>query len=424
MAVVLALLRLGVVGQGARVDATDDVLPLLLAIGLLCVVGLARRTHRSAAWLATIGASFILTIDVATYAREVRSAVEDDDVAWRWLGIAVSLSATLTVASAAAYAFSRPRFKAGRLGVHATIVVASLIAAIALWAVANPTDATFIGRTASGLGSLGLVTRTFLLLTPLLTAIGIFGDVLPAAERARRRVALTHRGPASLGGRGQAWLLAFVDELAPGRARARRAVLAERTRVARDIHADVVPGLRQALAAAERGASPDELATSLRDVLVDVEGGGQAPHPIQLEIGGLVAALEWLAERVERQSSARITLAVEGPPLAGPGEPPPDVAATAFRVAALALNNAVRHASASDPVITVRPGASVVEVVVADDRPGITAEALAAARENGRRGLADMAAEAAAIGATVDVGPGPGGRGTVVSFSWRGSDGA
>ncbi|HET9347175.1 MAG TPA: hypothetical protein VFO05_15900 [Candidatus Limnocylindrales bacterium] len=421
MTVVAAALRFGIVGPGSRIVAQDDVLPVLIAVALLCVIGLTRQEHRTVAWLATIGAAFVVTVDIATYAREVMPFV--DPVTWVWLSIAVSLAAALAVASAAGYAFSRPRLRAGRLGVEATLVAALLITGIAVWAIANPDVAAFDGRVAAGLGSLGLVTRAFLVLTPLFAAVGVVGDLLPAAERAGRRVALTHRGGSARRERAGVWLRAFVDELAPGRSRARWAAVTERTRIARDIHADVVPGLRQALADAERGVPADRLAASLRDVLADVEAVGTAAHPIQLEIGGLVSALEWLAERVQRRSGIAVTLEVADPPADGAeaGEPPRDVSSAAFRVAVLALSNVAYHAPQSRSAMRVRSEPGCVELSIVDDGPGIRDDALAAARATGRRGMADMAAEAAACGAIVEVGPGPGDVGTAVSFAWEAS---
>jgi signal transduction histidine kinase len=409
MTVVLAVLRFGVAGP-VSIAPTDDLIPLLFAIGCLCVIGLARTTHPTIAWLAAIGAAFVVTLDLASYAREVRPLVNED--AWRLLGIAVSVSALLAIGTAAAYAATRSRLRRRWLAVEGVAAVGA-ISAVAGWAVTNPTDTTFVAG--SALGSLGMVTRSFLVVTTVFTAIGVIGDLLPAADRARHRVAGSDGRNASRGERDLAWLRAFSDELSPGRRRARRAVLAERSRVARDIHADVVPGLRKALADAEQGAPPDRLAASLREVLADVETVGAVQHPIQLEIGGLVAALEWLAERIESRSDVTVTLNIADPA----GEPPPDVAAGAFRIAALALDNVVRHAAGSNATVEVQAAASVVELSIWDQGPGITDDALAAARTGGRRGIADMATEADEVGGIVEVTAGPNGRGTRVHFSWR-----
>src|SRR5262249_38702338 len=158
-----------------------------------------------------------------------------------------------------------------------------------------------------------------------------------------------------------AWFSAFVDDVAPGRQRARAAVLAERSRIAADLHADVVPGLRQALTRAEAGAAPDELAASPRGGAAARQGGGPAPRAVQLDIGGLVPALAWLAERVERRSRLSITIDVADTD----GDPPPsDVSAAAFRIAALALSNVASHGGGSEAEVFVRAEARRVDLSI------------------------------------------------------------
>jgi len=408
-------LRLGLIGP-APAATLDDLVPVLVAAGFLCVVGLTRRDHPTASWLGTIGAATVVTIDLATYARGVRLTVDGD--AWRAMSIGVSLAALLGTGASAAYAATRPRLP--RAWAKAAAVVALVaVAAAAICASANPSDVTVTTATGSPLGSLGLVTRAFLVSVLALTALAAIADARPGADRATNLVAATYPAPITLRDRARAtiaWLRAFVDELAPGRARARRAALAERSRLARELHADVMPGLRRILAEAEREVPPEQLARSLRAVLEDVEAVGTRAHPIQLEVGGLVPALEWLAERVEARSDVRIDLEIaEAAPASSP---PDDVAAAAFRVATLALDNVVRHAPGSSACITVRAEGHRVEVAVRDDGPGLSSNALTSALANGRRGIADMAAEGSACGATVDVGSGAGGTGTLVTFAW------
>jgi signal transduction histidine kinase len=110
-----------------------------------------------------------------------------------------------------------------------------------------------------------------------------------------------------------------------------------------------------------------------------------------------------------------VTIDVEDSPSA----PPPDVAAAAFRIAGLALTNVTWHAPGSRAAIAIRADAAGVDMTITDDGPGITPDAIAAAQSVGHRGIADMAAEAAACGASLDVGAGAHGTGTVVSFRWR-----
>ena len=158
MTAVLAVLRLGILGP-TPIAPSDDLVPLFIATGCLCGIGLARAAHRTVAWLATIGASFVVTLDLATYAREVRPEVSED--VWRWLGIAVSIAALLAVGSAAAYAATRPRLRRRWVAAEGIVAVGA-VSAVAGWAVTNPTDTTFVAG--SALGSLAMVTRSFIVI--------------------------------------------------------------------------------------------------------------------------------------------------------------------------------------------------------------------------------------------------------------------
>ena len=93
--------------------------------------------------------------------------------------------------------------------------------------------------------------------------------------------------------------------------------------------------------------------------------------------------------------------------------------ASAFRIAALALDNVARHAPGCTAVVDVCAEATAVELSIADDGPGIADDGLAAARDAGRRGLADMTSEADECGGVLTISPGAGNAGTRVAFSWR-----
>lgn len=416
LTILLALVRLGMIGP-LPAGSPDDLLRLLVAVALLLVAALTHGTHPTTAWLATIGSATVVALDLAIYARVVRALV--DQTAWQWLAIAVSLAAILAVATAVAYAASRPVLRGGRFTVEATVVATLGVSGLAVWALNNPSESVFGIGEGSPIGSLGVVTRTFLVATVAFASLGVVGDVWPSAERAWRRAGLLRPAPASRLELVQAWLPALADELSWGRRRARTAVLAERSRLAADLHADVVPGLRRVLADAEGGAPAESLASSLREVLAEVEAVGGERHAVQLDIGGLVPALAWLAERIERRSDVTVTIDVED--TASP--PPPDVAAAAFRIAGLALTNVTWHAPGSHAAIAVRADAAAVDMTIRDDGPGVTPEAIASAQSAGHRGIADMAAEAAACGGSLDVGPGADGTGTAVTFTWRAAGG-
>jgi signal transduction histidine kinase len=405
LAILLLVLRVTLPTDGLTPDMG---LPLLVAAALLCTVGLTARRHPTVAWLAVIAALATITIDLASLARLLRPGL--DATAWQWLSVAVCLAAVLTSAAAVVYASAPDRRLAPWVVVVGWIGVAIVVAAGA-WALADPSDPAAVSDEGSPLGALGRVTRSFLVVTIAAVGLGLLGDARPAVDRARRRMAIA--GPPA----GRLDLVRTIaDELAPGRTRAREAVLAERSRIARDLHAEVVPGLRRAVAIAEGDGDPGRLASVLRETLAEVEDLGAAQHAIQLDIGGLVAALEWLAERTQDRSAVQVSIDVIDGAADTAGAPPREVEAAAFRVAGLALDNVVRHAPGAVVAIAIEASAVRVRMSIVDDGPGLRRDA--AWRDSGRRGLADMVTEAAACGATVDVEPGDDGRGTAVRFAW------
>ena len=229
-------------------------------------------------------------------------------------------------------------------------------------------------------------------------------------------------------------LRVFVDELVPGREAGRaEAAESERGRLAADLHADVLPSLRRALAEAEAGGTVERLAADLRTAVDDVESLLLARRSIVLEEIGLLAGVEWLAERVEERSEVRVEIEVgadggSGAPAAdgrgaaaadgsAPARPPRDVERAAFRVAQLALDNIVRHAPGASVRVAVSASPAAILLDVEDDGAGPPVDEAAAAR-SGRRGIADMRAEARACGASLDIGRGAGDRGTAVRFRW------
>jgi signal transduction histidine kinase len=302
------------------------------------------------------------------------------------------------------------------------VVVALLGAGV--WALATTGVTAGNGPDATSLGNLSVVTRSFLGSVVLFVALGLLGDARPAAARARRGLSVTRLAPDTVSERfeyARAWLRAFLGEVAPGRTRAHRAALSERSRIARDLHADVVPAVRRALAEAERDGSVERLAASLRDILHEVDALVGSEHAIQLEFGGIVPALEWLAERVEERSDIRVTMTVDEWPEGRPGQAPMEVAAAAFRVAGLALENVIRHAPGSRAMVQIGVGPQRLHLVIADDGPGLPAEVGRTAASAGHRGLADMVAEASGSGASLRVdhgADGPHRRGTTVTFDW------
>ena len=134
--------------------------------------------------------------------------------------------------------------------------------------------------------------------------------------------------------------------------------------------------------------------------------------PVVLEAFGLVAALEDLAERIENDGRQAVEIDVE---LAG-DRPPPTIERTAWRVAQLTIDNAVRHAEATTIRITVAVSADRVRLAIADDGQGFDPAAAGSIRI-GARGLADATRRASDVGASIRIEPGAD-RGTVVTFHW------
>ena len=109
-----------------------------------------------------------------------------------------------------------------------------------------------------------------------------------------------------------------------------------------------------------------------------------ARRSIVLEEMGLLAGVEWLAERVEDRSDVRVEIVVEATADAAGGEagrPPRDVERAAFRVAQLALDNVVRHApGAHGAVSRSRRPRRRVRLRIEDDGDGPPVDEAAAAR--------------------------------------------
>jgi signal transduction histidine kinase len=239
----------------------------------------------------------------------------------------------------------------------------------------------------------------------LLTALGAAGDLRAASQRADAR-RVSELGP-PLGER----VRSILRELIPGQAAADAAAIeAERVRLAGDLHAVVLPSLRRAIADAEAGLPIENLAERLRSVDLELERLMADRWPVVLEAFGLVAALEDLAERTEAASSVQVALEID----ASTGRPRPEIERTAWRIAQVALDNAVRHASASRITIVVAVGPDRVRLSVADDGRGLDP---AEPARPGARGLADLGRRAAAIGGSAAIVPGDP-TGTLIQFQW------
>ncbi len=195
----------------------------------------------------------------------------------------------------------------------------------------------------------------------------------------------------------------------------RRAAQSERDRLASDLHAEVLPAIASTAAALEKSGATDE-ADRLRDLAASVRDMVSERRLPILDDDGLVAAAEWLAERLQERAPLTVEIDLAGD--TGKRQPRA-VERASYRILQLALDNVIRHAGAANAFVAIAGSSRSLDLVVADDGKGIGQAAAARARQSGHLGLADMRAEAESIGATLDVAPrSP--IGTTVKFRWRG----
>lgn len=411
-AAALAILAV-VVLAGSGAPGPADVLPVLVAAAGICAALLTRPTAPSLAWLATIGAALAAGSVSIDAARGLDPGVIGVGP-WEIAAGRSSIAAIVILAIAAAYA-TRPRRRLEPIASPIAIGLLGwliLACAVTLAAVAagEPKDPAFTWVDVAT-APIGLFVR----FVAIVTALGVAGDVRAAARRAAGR--LGHNGQREPASRAQHWVAlagATLRELWPGQADLDETTRsAERTRLAGDLHAVVLPSLRQAIAEAEAGGDPDALARHLRTVDLELERLMADRWPVVLDAFGLVAALEDLAERIEADGGLAVEIDVEQA-----GERPPvAIERTAWRVAQVALDNVVRHAAATSVTITVAVDADRIALTIADDGRGVEGGPAGTSRP-GARGLADATRRAAAIGATIRLEPRPGG-GTTVAFDWR-----
>lgn len=297
-------------------------------------------------------------------------------------------------------AATRPRPMAARLLVLAT--GAAVLLVWAFWYMSARDDWGTV-RDLSTVFAVGLA----------LMALGATVQTALNRARARSGAALSNVSPVVALG-------LIVDELVPGRSRTRlTAVERERARLATELHADVIPNLSAVIRAIEEGASAVEAAERLRGIAVEIRELMSERRLSVLESLGLVPALEWLVEQVERRTGVAVELDVEGANLEWEARPPREAELTAFRICQQALDNALLHARPNHIWVRLDVDAGHAELEVSDDGRGIRADDEERALRAGHLGLADMRQRAAAIGAALRVGPRPGG-GTMVLLQWPG----
>jgi signal transduction histidine kinase len=181
---------------------------------------------------------------------------------------------------------------------------------------------------------------------------------------------------------------------------------AERGRLARELHDGVLQDLcavtrdLKALEAQTKGPAPvADLAARSGETVRTLRAICQDLRPPLLQ-HDLASALKALVEQLDARSTAPVHLEVSTQGL----HLPDDVAVAIFRITQEALNNAIRHADASEIVVRLTQYPDHLRLTVTDDGRGIAGGAepgrLVA---QGHLGLAGMRERAAMIGGKLQV---------------------
>lgn len=359
-----------------------------------------RRRNR---WLRLFVTARLLATAVAITLLSVHDVTGHDELLI-WLGGGYGIASIAAYVAWPALQRSRVAWAADVLGTIALVYAAQDWASpfylMALSSLVFPATAVTLRRAA-------LIGAGFTLV--YLTASIITGIDLPELRETSRLESLaTHLlMPVFV-----ALALAYAAELLAERERsAQLEIAAERRRIALELHDSakqrvhaahlVLSSLRRGLsgeaadgveqAMGELRAATADMETSLRELRTPLEGRG------------LEEAVRRRAE--ELAAAGDVPIEVHG----RTAELPTFVAAHAYRVAAEAMTNAVRHARASRIVVRLDGDEDRLLVEVRDDGRGLPAKP-----RPGSHGLRSMAARAETLGGSLSIGPGPDGSGTVV----------
>jgi signal transduction histidine kinase len=179
----------------------------------------------------------------------------------------------------------------------------------------------------------------------------------------------------------------------------------ERAAIAREIHDDVggsLSALKFDLAWMARHATTPELKARLDSAMEMVTHALEASQRIMHNLRpaileqGLVAALQWMANRFERRTNVVCSFRTshDNPQL------PPGVPLVAYRTAQEALTNISKHAQATRVSIDLSLAQGILSLEVSDNGRGLSEADLAKARSFGIRGLHERATT---VGGWVDL---------------------
>ncbi len=196
----------------------------------------------------------------------------------------------------------------------------------------------------------------------------------------------------------------------------------ERKRIARDLHDDISSTMLLLINRLDTLAENTDLKGTGKEIasarayaveaLEAVRRTAQGLRPRILDDLGLTAAIEWLAEELERETGITTTMSAEGklPPLSD------EARINLFRIAQEALTNIRKHAEATEVNITVTAGTDNFSLKISDNGKGFEVPGdVVAGGKTDRLGMAGMMERAALLGGTFTVESEPG-KGTSVEI--------
>lgn len=184
----------------------------------------------------------------------------------------------------------------------------------------------------------------------------------------------------------------------------------ERSRLAIELHNEVLPRVETSLRDLRSGGSVDAAANTLQTLAGDLRESMEQRQTVLLETAGVAAALR---NQFEARPGPHITFFVRGASF----RPKARVELAAFRIGQAAIDNAVRHSSADQISVSISSAKDLFDMTIDDDGVGLDPDAENNARRRGRIGLAQMRLRAESVGATLDMRGRPD-TGTSVVFHW------
>jgi two-component system sensor histidine kinase UhpB len=191
----------------------------------------------------------------------------------------------------------------------------------------------------------------------------------------------------------------------------------ERADISREIHDDIggaLAAVKLDLAWAARHTRDPQLQGHLSSALELLQHALEASQRIMKNLRppileqGLVAALQWLGQSVERRTGLRVMMRHSAEVIPAPRE----VQLVAYRTAQEALTNVIKHAQASTVDMDLSDEEGVLTLEVTDNGCGQDSQSLKKAHSFGLLGLRERAAK---VGGWLDVSSSP--RGTSVILS-------